>query len=217
MSSLEFAEILNDLTLYAGFLPVVAAMVFWKFQKNEMKVFAINQIIWVLIFLFSIYLQKHNVKNHFVNYLHDLRIVLFVFLMYWIYDKNPLNRRILVALGFVVFSFVLVQWLFFQQNEWSGYTDTIVTLSVIFVSGFYLKKIINSYNQSLFKIPFWWIVTTILITFFVNLFSNYFSKSALEYSTEVFLLIWNIISIIAIISKVLFAYGFYISKKYHLP
>ena len=80
-----------------------------------MKVFAVNQMVWVLIFLLSIYLQKQNIKNHFVNYLHDLRIVFFVFLMYWIFDKKAENRKYLVFSGVFISFFVNQNGFFFKR------------------------------------------------------------------------------------------------------
>lgn len=213
MTSLQFAELLIDLHLYSGLIPVTVALILWKFQTKEMRIFALNQIFSFCIFAFSIFLQKRNINNHFIDFVHSIRTIIFIFLMYAIYDKNIRHRKILLLTSILCLVSVLFDWLVVSKNEWSELNEICLSIIITSVAIYYLRKIIHSTSKKLTLIPLFWITIATIIGNTSSIFSLYFAKQALNYSTEVFLIIWNILSIIGIICKLIYAIGFFVSKK----
>lgn len=213
MTSLEFAELLIDAHWYSGLIPVAIAFALWKYQSKKMRVFALNQILSFLIFGFSILLQKQNINNHFIDYVHSIRTLVFIFWMYGIYEKNSTHKQYLVIIAILGIVSVLIDWIIISKNEWSDLNETLLSILITTLGIYYLRRITNSDNKKLTSIPLFWITISTIIGNTSSIFSLYFAKQALIYSTEVFLIIWNILSIIGIVCKLLYAVGFYVSKQ----
>lgn len=208
MTSIQFSELLIDINLYVGFVPIIVAIWLWRYQSLPLKIFAINQICLSLIFILSILLQKNNIPNHFVNTLHNIRFSIFIPLMLWFYDK----RQFLLIISAIAL-FISILPTIFKIQEWNPFSDTIITAIGISILLFYFRNIVSKSTTKLTNIPIFWIIGSLIIGGIFGLISTYFSKQALNYSTEVFLIIWNILSIIGIICKLLYAVGFYVSKQ----
>lgn len=208
MRSLQFSELLIDLNLYVGFVPIIVVLWLWKYQNLPLKIFGINQILLSSIFILSIILQKNNIPNHFINIVHNVRFMIFIPLMLWFYEK----RKIVVIFGFIGLCFACFP-IVLKNQEWNPIIDTSISALGIIIAIYYIQIILSKSTKKLTQIPLFWILLSLITGNIFGIISTYFAKQALSYSTEVFLIIWNILSIIGIICKLLYAVGFYVSKQ----
>ncbi len=211
-------EVFENITLVAFillFLPLVVAIVRYKFLNSSQRKLSILVLCIVIVEITSRLLWYKKINN--LPVYHFYIIIEFILIIY-IY-RDELSRLFpklfftILSIGFTIFS--IGNTLFLQDiNTFNSNATTLLGIIVIFLSLSYFYALLKEVKYSALEInPMFWINAGFLIYFSSNLILFFINNNMFQGSTEASYLVWGLHAIVNIVLTIFYTIALWVSPK----
>ncbi|WP_108804739.1 hypothetical protein [Aquimarina sp. Aq107] len=211
-------EVFENITLVAFillFLPLVVAIVRYKFLNSSQRKLSILVLCIVIVEITSRLLWYKKINN--LPVYHFYIIIEFILIIY-IY-RDELSRLFpklffaILSIGFTIFS--IGNTLFLQDiNTFNSNATTLLGIIVIFLSLSYFYALLKEVKYSALETnPMFWINAGFLIYFSSNLILFFINNNMFQGSTEASYLVWGLHAIVNIVLTIFYTIALWVSPK----
>lgn len=207
-----------DLVNYLGFLPIVFAIIYWKYLIYSTKIIMVGYIILKAFSVLANILGYFRINNLFVfSIMAILHCLYFCYFFIKISQNQLLSRLIsvLYGLNFLFIVGVIFRTGFYQFNMTIFYGTNI--LSCIFL--IYYLRINYTRNTEISKKHILFVLIYLFIITFSEIFTDFLSDRFYRYFGNKFLdIIWLYIKpFFNIMGITILCYALFLSKKIEIP
>jgi len=189
-----FFNVLCNVSFYSAFIPLIAAIINYKYIQKSLTSIFILLIIAIVVEVVGKLLREKGENNFFL--FHGFTIIEFTLLSLFYYNffKKYFNSLFIIVL---IFGFVGVAFVDYKINglndmdSFSGSTECLIlTIYSLYLFYFVLQKLVFS---NLLSQPVFWINSAVLLYFAGNLLLFIFSNDLLKTDLTKHYLLWAVI------------------------
>jgi hypothetical protein len=203
-----------DLYNYSSIPVILIGLYCLKKLSKEVKYLLMAFIINYSIAVFSNLTLKWNWQNNlFLNHLATINDGIFMTLFFYLIIKDRTIKKYVSYIGILIFSMCILDaiWITGYQNP-NSLSGSIETFCVLCINVYYLIKLIQNHDGTLFISSLFWANTAIFLNNSFPIFQQLFNEQLYLYSSDLFFQFDIFNKFMLIIANLFYALAFWYAK-----